>query len=67
MLSILASSLHNFFSCSTQPSTKFILLINVKMETIVCILTFINMINQHLSDSNQETSSFVIILVFMSI
>ena len=26
-------------------STKFILLINVKMPTIVCILTFISMIN----------------------
>ena len=33
------------FSCSTQLSTKFILLINVKMQTIVGILTFISMIN----------------------
>ena len=33
------------FSCSTQLSTKFILLINVKMPTIVGILTFISMIN----------------------
>ena len=34
------------FSCSTQLSTKFILLINVKMPTIVAgILTFISMIN----------------------
>ena len=32
------------FSCSTQLSTKFILLINVKMPTIVDILTFISMI-----------------------
>ena len=31
--------------CSTQLSTKFILLINVKMPTIVGILTFISMIN----------------------
>ena len=31
------------FSCSTQLSTKFILLINVKMPTIVGILTFISM------------------------
>ena len=30
------------FPCSTQPSTKFILLINVKMPTIVGILTFIS-------------------------
>ena len=33
------------FSCSTQLSTKFILLINVKMPTMVGILTFIGMIN----------------------
>ena len=33
------------FSCSTQLSTKFILLINVKMLTIVGILTVINGIN----------------------
>ena len=34
-----------FFSYSTQLSTKFILLINVKMPTIVGILTLISMIN----------------------
>ena len=33
------------FPCSTQLSTKFILLINVKMPTIVGILTLISMIN----------------------
>ena len=33
------------FSCSTQLSTKFILLINIKMPTIVFIFTFISMIN----------------------
>ena len=33
------------FSCSTQLSMKFILLINVKMPTMVGILTFISMIN----------------------
>ena len=33
------------FLYSTQPSTKFILLINVKMATIVGILTFISRIN----------------------
>ena len=33
------------FSCSTQLRTKFILLINVKMPTIVGILTFISMKN----------------------
>ena len=35
----------NYFPCSTQLSMKFILLINVKMPTIVGILTFISMIN----------------------
>ena len=34
-----------FFSRPTQLSTKFILLINVKMPTIVGILTFISMMN----------------------
>ena len=33
------------FSCSIQLSTKFIMLIHVKMPTIVGILTFISMIN----------------------
>ena len=33
------------FSCSAQLNMKFILLINVKMPTIVGILTFISMIN----------------------
>ena len=33
------------FSCSTQLCMKFFLLINVKMPTIVGILTFISMIN----------------------
>ena len=35
-----------FLSYSTQLSMKFILLMNVKMLTIVSILTFISMINQ---------------------
>ena len=34
-----------FFLCLTQRSTKFTLLINVEMPTILCILTFISMIN----------------------
>ena len=38
------------FSCSTQLSTKFILLINVKMPLNNGILTFISMI-----DSTSET------------
>ena len=43
---------------------KFILFINVKMPTIVDILTFISMINT--TSEKQETSLFVGILVFMS-
>ena len=35
------------FSCSTQLSPKFILLINVKIPTIVGIITFISMIHVH--------------------
>ena len=54
------------FLCSNQLSTKFILLINFKMPTIVGILTSISMINVHLRDLKQEVSSFVGILVFMS-
>ena len=33
------------FSCSTELSMKFIMLINVKMPTIVGILMFMSMIN----------------------
>ena len=36
-----------FIVSETQLSTKFILLINVKMLTIVGILTFISMINTY--------------------
>ena len=36
---------YKLFSCSTQLSMKFILLINVKMPTVVGILIFISMIN----------------------
>ena len=55
------------FSYSTQLSTKFILVINVKMPTIVGISKFSSMINT-ISERliKQETSLFVGILVFMS-
>ena len=43
------------FSCSTQVSRKFIILINVKMPTIVGILTLISMINT--SSESLKTSS----------
>ena len=39
------SEVIKLISCSTQLSMKFILLINVKMPTIVGILTFISRIN----------------------
>ena len=53
------------FSSSTKLSTKFILLINVKMLTNVGILTFISMIHTT-SGSLKATSLFVCILVFVS-
>ena len=54
------------FPCSTQLSMKFILLINVKMPTIVDILTFISMINTT-SERLKARNFFMFgILVFMS-
>ena len=49
------------FSCSFQPRLKFILLINVKMPTIVVILTFISRINYwlHLSRPKRAISVFM--------
>ena len=41
-------------SCSTQLSMKFFLLINVKMPTIVGILTFVNRKNSILGLSEPE-------------
>ena len=38
-------AVNKLFSCSTQLSTKFIVLINVEMPTMVGILTFISRIN----------------------
>ena len=54
------------FSCSNQLRTKIIMLINVKMPTVVGILTFMSRIIQHLKDLKQNTSLSVGILVFMS-
>ena len=48
----------NRFSYSTQLSTKFILLINVKMPTIVGTLTFISMINTT-SERFKERNFFI--------
>ena len=54
------------FPCLTQLSMKFILLINVKMPTMVGILTFISMINIASEILKAKNFSFVVILVFMS-
>ena len=43
------------FSCSTQVSMKFFLLINVKMPTIVGILTFMSGKNSILGISEPKT------------
>ena len=47
-----------FFSCSTQLSLKFILPMNVKMSTIVGILTLIGMINTT-SESLEARKCFI--------
>ena len=48
------------FSCSTQLSTKFILLINVKMPTIVGIFTFISMIHVNTTSEVLKARNFFI-------
>ena len=40
------STILQLFSCSTQMSMKFVLLINVKMQKIVGILTFSGRLNE---------------------
>ena len=47
------------FSCSAQLRLKFILLINVKMPTIVGILTFISRINYRHLSSKPSTSIYL--------
>ena len=64
--SIAWSQGYTTFLCSTQLSTKFILLINVKMPTVVGILTFISMISIISERLKQDTYSVFCILVFMS-
>ena len=53
-------------SCSTQLSTKYILLTNVKTPTIFGILTFTSMIDTTSSRLKARFFSFVGILFFMS-
>ena len=50
------------FSCSTQLSMKIFLLINVKMPTIVGILTFMSGKNSILGSSEPNISHFLIFL-----
>ena len=63
-LKILALRLKKIVPSSTQMSTKFILLINVKMPIIVGILTFISMINTASERLKPLIFSFVSSLVF---
>ena len=55
------------FSCSAQRSMEFILLINVKMPTIVGILTFMNRKNSILGLSEPKNAEFLDIFILMSI
>ena len=55
------------FSCSTELSMKFFLLINVKMPTIVGILTFISRKNSILGLSEPKKAEFLNIFILTSI
>ena len=54
------------FSCSTELSTKFTLLINVKMPTTVGISTFISMINATLESPKSRNFFICWYFSFMS-
>ena len=55
------------FSCSTQPRMKFFRLINVKMPTIVGILTFMSGKNSILGLSEPKKAEFLDIFILMCI
>ena len=55
------------FSCSTQLSMKFFLLINVKMPTIVGILTFMSGKNSILGLSEPQKAENLDVFILMSI
>ena len=55
------------FSCSTQLSMNFFLLINVKMPTVVGILTFMSGKNSSLGLSELKKADFFYIFILMSI
>ena len=54
-------------SCSTQLSMKFFLLINIKMPTVVGILTFMNGKNSILALSEPKKAKFLDIFILMRI
>ena len=56
----------NAFSCSTQLSMKFILLMNVKMPTNVGILTFISRIKYKIPEFNSKRNLNFQHYIFMS-
>ena len=53
------------FSCSTQLSMIFFLLINVKMPTIVGILTFMSGKNSHLGLYDPEKKPNLLIFLYL--
>ena len=55
------------FSCLTQVSMKFFMLINVKMPTIVGVLTFMSGKNSILGLSEPKNAEFLDILILISI
>ena len=67
MLSIIRSGpkIIKLFSCSTQLSTKFFLLINVKMPTVVGVLTFMSRKNSILGLSKPEKANFLEIYILI--
>ena len=55
------------FSCSTQLSRKFFLLINVKMPTIVAILTFMSRKIAFSAYLSLKKGEFLDIFILMSV
>ena len=55
------------FSCSTQLSLKIFLLINVKMPTVVGILTFMSGKNSILGSSESKKAKFLDIFILTCI
>ena len=56
---LISPMLIKLFSCSAQLRLKFILLINVKMPTIVGILTFMSRMNHRLWSSKISISIYL--------